>query len=208
MRAALHAHILVFFKPREVRKDYKPLPALERIVPGHEPRQRARDSTVPPLREHQNDNVYQTHHVGPMVAEMVRPDVRGPSWGGYDVDKLRIAGLARAVQQRLPYLHPCNPVYCLKDRTACRFFFPWPYRRNTAGFNRFQSVSDHAHVGKRVVRRRPLWYQPHQCFCENTQRVAMQRRLPEDDSFVVPHNLYLTMFSPASVNVLAFEPPS
>ena len=34
----------------------------------------------------------------------------------------------------------------------------------------------------------------------------MQRRLPEDDSFVVPHNLYLTMFSPASVNVLAFDP--
>ena len=34
----------------------------------------------------------------------------------------------------------------------------------------------------------------------------MQRRLPEDDQFVVPHNLYLTMFSPSSVNVLAFDP--
>ena len=34
----------------------------------------------------------------------------------------------------------------------------------------------------------------------------MQRRLPEDDAFVVPHNLYLTMFSPSSVNVLAFDP--
>ena len=62
-----------------------------------------------------------------------------------------------------------------KDRTACRFFFPWPY-------------------------------QPYQCFCENTQRVALQRRLPEDDQWVVPHNLYLTVFSPASVNVMPFDP--
>ena len=48
--------------------------------------------------------------------------------------------------------------------------------------------------------------QPHTCFDENTQRVALQRRLPEDDQFVVPHNLYLTMFSPASVNVMPFDP--
>ena len=34
----------------------------------------------------------------------------------------------------------------------------------------------------------------------------MQRRLPEDDQWVVPHNLYMTMFSPSSVNVLNFDP--
>ena len=102
-----------------------------------------------------------------------------------------------------------------------RFFFPWPY-------------------------------QPHQCFCTNTERVALQRRLPADDQWatrlccsrvflivchayiiwarilflqcpsnrvvhcvcifrrcpsqVVPHNIYLAMYSPASVNVLAFDP--
>ena len=133
MRAALHAHILVFFKPRETRNDFKPLPALERTVPGHEPRQRGRDSTVPQLSEWQADNVYQTHHVGPMVAEMVRPDVSGANWGGYDVEKMRIAGLARAIQTRLPYCHPCNPAYCLKDRTACRFFLPWPYSLGDGG---------------------------------------------------------------------------
>ena len=128
-----------------------------------------------PLREHQFDNVYQHAHVGQISAEMVRPDVTGEAWGGYDVEKLRMAGLARAVQMRLPYLHHCNPAYCLKDRSSCRFFFPWPY-------------------------------QPYQCFDENTQRVALQRRLPEDDQFVVPHNLYLTMFSPSSVNVMPFDP--
>ena len=46
---------------------------------------------------------------------MVRPNVSGTNWGGYDIEKLRIAGLARAIQQRLPYCHPCNPLYCLKD---------------------------------------------------------------------------------------------
>ena len=175
MRAALHAHILVFFKPREERKDFKPLGAIPRVVPGLEPKQRPRDSEVPEIKEKQEDNVYQKHYVGQITAEMVRPDVSGKNWGEYDIEKLRIAGLARAVQMRLPYLHCCNPVYCLKDKPSCRFFFPWPY-------------------------------QPYTCFCENTQRVAMMRRCPEDDAYVVPHNLYLTMFSPSSVNVLAFDP--
>ena len=48
-------------------------------------------------------------------------------------------------------------------------------------------------------------YQPYQCYDENCERVALQRRLPEDDQFVVPHNLLLTVFSPSSVNVVAFD---
>ena len=151
------------------------MPTIKRVVRGHENKQRPKDVAVEALPEYQADNVYQHAHMGEVVAEMVRPDVSGPAWGGYDVEKLRIAGLARAIQTRLPYLHRCTPVYCLKDRPTCRFFFPWPY-------------------------------QPHQCFDENTQRVALRRRLPEDDQFVVPHNLYLTMFSPSSVNVMPFDP--
>ena len=42
-----------------------------------------------------------------MTAELVRPNVSGAHWGGFDLDRLRIAGLARAVQTRLPYLHHC-----------------------------------------------------------------------------------------------------
>ena len=41
--------------------------------------------------------------------------------------RLYIAGLARTIQMRLPYLHRCSPIYCLKDRPCCRFFYPWPY---------------------------------------------------------------------------------
>ena len=45
--------------------------------------------------------------------------------------------------------------------------------------------------------------QQHDC---NTERVALRRRVVEDDQWVVPHELYLAMFSPASVNVLPFDP--
>ena len=48
--------------------------------------------------------------------------------------------------------------------------------------------------------------QPHQCYCMNTERVAQQRRLPDDDMWVVPHNLYILMYSPSTVNVICFDP--
>ena len=52
-----------------------------------------------------------------------------------------------------------------------------------------------------------LWpHQPYQCYCMNTERIALQRRLVEDDQWVVPHNLYIAMYSPSSVNVLPFDP--
>ena len=61
-----------------------------------------------------------------MSAEMVRATVTAQNFGGYDVDMLRIASLARMIQIRCGYLHSCSPTYCLKDRATCRFFFPWP----------------------------------------------------------------------------------
>ena len=104
MRAALHAHILVFFKPREKRPDYQPNPPIARVVPGSDPKQRPRDSKIPLQTERQEDNVYQAAHVGQITAEMVRPDVSGKHWGGFDHEQLRIAALARAMQSRMPYL--------------------------------------------------------------------------------------------------------
>ena len=95
MRAALHAHILCWFERRKKRGDFKPVPVIERTAPGIEPRQRPLNQKVEPLKEFQHDTVYQQAFVGPITAEMVRPDVRGTNWGGYDVEKLRIAGLAR-----------------------------------------------------------------------------------------------------------------
>ena len=125
MRAALHAHILCWFKRRKKPDDFKPIPVIERTAPGVEPRQRPFGQTVPPLREHQEDTVYQHAHVGSITAEMVRPDVSGESWGGYDHEKLRVAALAGAMQTRLPYLHYCTIIYCLKNRSTCRWAFIW-----------------------------------------------------------------------------------
>ena len=48
--------------------------------------------------------------------------------------------------------------------------------------------------------------QPYQVYDDNTNRVALRRRLPQDDMWVVPHNLYVSMFSPSSINVIAFDP--
>ena len=174
-RQALHSHTLTWFKKRPMQPDYKPIPPICRTTTGSQQRQRPTGQTVPPLGEHQEDNVYQQAWVARVSGEMVRPCVNGDAWGGYDVERLRVAGLARAIQMRLPYLHRCTPSYCQKDRCTCRFFFPWPE-------------------------------QPYQAFDYNTERVALKRTLQEDDPWVVPHNLYLTMFSPSSVNVLCFDP--
>ena len=88
MRAALHAHILCWFKPRSFPKDYKPIPAIPRTALGVEPRQRPTTQKVDPLPVYQHDHVYQAAHVGPMVAELARPDVSGKNRGGYDLERL------------------------------------------------------------------------------------------------------------------------
>ena len=55
--------------------------------------------------------------MGKVSAEMIRPTVTYGDFGGYDVETLRIAALARTTQIRAGYLHSCTPKYCLKDRT-------------------------------------------------------------------------------------------
>ena len=47
--------------------------------------------------------------------------------------------------------------------------------------------------------------QEEQQYCDTTQRLALQRRHVPDDQFVVPHNLELAAFSPATVNVMIFD---
>ena len=134
MRAALHAHILCWFRlradphtPRPGVPKYKRLDSVPREAPGTAPKQRPSGQTVEPLRDSEDklyvheDDMYHRAEMARVTAEMVRPDVSGGQWGGYSVEKLRIAGLARAIQSRL-LLHVCSPKYCLQDRSTCRFF--------------------------------------------------------------------------------------
>jgi len=175
MRAALHAHILVWFLPREEKDKYTALEGIEREAVGVKPCQRPRNQQVEPLDVYQEDNCYHRVQMGRVMTEMVRPYVHGEGHGGFnDYKKLRLAGLARAIQTKL-YLHNCSKKYCLQNRSTCRFFFPWPQ-------------------------------QPQQQYCHNTERVAGQRRLESDDAWLNPHELYLAMFSPATVHVLPFDP--
>ena len=127
--AALHAHILLWLTARKLPPRYQPIRPVPRTAPGTDPRQRPVGQVVHPLPPHERveDHVYHVAHVGRITAELVRPDVTPTEtdlWGGYDVEKLRIAGLARGIQTRLPYLHNCSGLYCLKNRSTCHFFFP------------------------------------------------------------------------------------
>ena len=56
-------------------------------------------------------------------AELVRLDLSVQL--RYPRETLLWAFRCRAVQTLL-YIHQCTPVYCLKNRASCRFFFPWP----------------------------------------------------------------------------------
>ena len=103
-------------KRRLKHKHWKPLLSVERTVPGREPKQQA-PSAKPcqPLSEedYQEDSIYHLFECGRVMAEMVRPNVKGANWGGYaDRGCLQIAGLARAIQIKLRYPHVCTPQYC------------------------------------------------------------------------------------------------
>ena len=124
-RAALHAHILCWFRRRKKPEGYTPIRPLPRKAPGTEQRQRPLDQEPEKLDEFQEDGVYHDAHVARVVGELVRPEIKpGGNWSGWDTQKMRIAFLARAVQTRLPYIHNCSAMYCLKNRSNCRFFFP------------------------------------------------------------------------------------
>ena len=85
-----------------------------------EPRQRPAGQEVKPLAEKHEDVVYHRYHMARVTAELVRPDVSGPNWGGYDLDQMKIAFLARAVQTRLPYIHFCTTNCCIGPKCAIR----------------------------------------------------------------------------------------
>ena len=53
--------------------------------------------------------------MGRVSAELPSPTVTPGDFGGYYVEMLRVASLARTMLIRLKYLHICWPIYCLKE---------------------------------------------------------------------------------------------
>ncbi len=116
-RAALHAHILCWFRRRRKPNAYVPIPSMKRQAPGVEPRQRPLDQEAQPLPVYQEDAIYHDAHVARVTAELVRPVIRAEDgFKGWSIEKMRVAFLARAVQTRLPYIHNCSSLYCLRSR--------------------------------------------------------------------------------------------
>ncbi len=95
---------------------------MPRTVPGVELKQRPKGEEAPRQAVAQDDNIYYQYEVAKICAEMPRPNVSGEKWGGFDTERLRIAGLYRHILERLRYLHICTPNYCLKSRASCRAF--------------------------------------------------------------------------------------
>ena len=117
-RAALHSHILLWFRRRLPKADWTPLKPIPRTVKGKDLKQRDKEHEVPPQVQKQEDNIYHLFEAARISGEMPRPFVGGDNWGGYDTDRLRVAGLARHCLERLNYMHVCTPHYCLKNRSS------------------------------------------------------------------------------------------
>ena len=166
LRQSLHDHIVFWNKRRKLPDGYDPRPPKPKVTPESGP------SVQQPKPKNKEDDVYYRTETARVIGELVRP-VLPKSGSSVNRDILLWGFLLRAAQTHL-YIHACTPLYCLKNRRACRFFFPWPE-------------------------------QPEQQYDENTERLALQRRHKPDDQFVVPHNLELAAFSPATVNVLLFD---
>ena len=69
------------------------------------------------------DDVYCRTEVARVLAELVRP--LPAEDGAHAREVLLWSFLLRAIQTHM-YIHSCTPLYCLKNRATCRFFFPWP----------------------------------------------------------------------------------
>ena len=117
-----------------------------------------------------------------LIYPSYRPQLdKAGTWGGYDWDSLRIAGLARGVLTKLNYMHVCTPAYRLLNRASCRFFFSWCVAFEAASLSTRKLFANHLHV----VCFKGHWpQQPYQVYDENTQRLALRRQLCDDDQWV------------------------
>ena len=168
-RGALHQHILVWYLPRELHPEYTPLRPVQRTVKGNDSKQRHRSHVVEPLpaNQYQEDQCYHTHKIARVVAEMTRPSVKMGAEGP------RWGG---------------HCVYSLRFAGLARCF--------QARFLIHQCTSRYCLLNRNSCRFFFPWpKQPHQLHDENTDRIALQRRLESDDQWLspspIPHTMHI-----------------
>ena len=115
----LHGHVLTCAKRRKISAtEYRPRAAM---TEQHARRWDGGAGNDAPMNA--EDNVYYRTETARVHAELVPLD---PSVAlQHRRETLLWAFLCRAVQTLL-YIHACTPVYCLKNRASCRFFFSLP----------------------------------------------------------------------------------
>ncbi len=159
-RGSLHAHILAWFKLRCQHPNWERLPPVDKRSPGVDAKQRPMNQPVPKLGVYQEDSLYQLAEIGRVSGEMPRANVSSSVVKFGGYDCDSLR-VAGLARSVLIRLGYCHT--CSPNycllNRSCCRFF-FPW---------------------------PL--QPHQVYDENTQRVALRRRLVDDDQWIVPHNL-------------------
>ncbi len=135
-REALHSHILTWGKRRKItREGYVPRPPLPLRAAGAESQS---SPSRPRQQMNKEDDVYYRTETARVLAELVRPVLADDGQPKREV--LLWAFLLRAIQTHL-YVHACTPLYCLKNRASCRFFFPWKEQPQQQYEGKTQSVA-------------------------------------------------------------------
>ena len=108
--------MICWFERRKTLPGYATLGVVPRHTLGTDNRQRPQSQEVVDLKEYQEDNMYHSAHVARIQTEMARPSVRGvvdkKHYGGWDYERLRIAGLARTTARGTIDAPPERVHYC------------------------------------------------------------------------------------------------
>ena len=88
-----------WFDRRELPRQYNAIDLVRRLRPGMDSKQRPQTQEVKEESPYQEDHLYHAARIGRIQTEMCRPYVKGlvdkRRYGGFDHERLRVAGLAR-----------------------------------------------------------------------------------------------------------------
>ncbi len=175
-RGALHSHILWWAKRRRLPDGYIRMPP----VPTPDPGDGEEESGLPPPRPRPAEKDRKEDHPY-YVAEVARVN-------------------AELVRPALDWDAP-------PDRVRKQLCWAFLLRTIQTRFYLHSCTMRYCLHNRTTCRFHFPWpEQMEQQFDEGTERVAYRRRYAADDQYVVPHNLYLAAFPPATANVVLLDP--
>ena len=177
-RKSLHQHILEWWEPRAPQPGHVPIAPVPREVPGHNCQQRSMQCTATTTEPYQEDEMYYAYHVSRIWGELVRPNVANACKSS------RWSGFG---VEELRVAGLARAVQTTSYIHQCSSSYCLASGPNCRFFHTW-----------------PLQMQ--QQYDENTERVALQRRLPADDRRVVGHDLEILMFNTGQIHVGGFDP--